>query len=260
MSFILEALKKSHRERESLSVPDLDYWEQPRTETTSRNWTLILLVIILAVNLIAVTVWLLKTYLIESDSTKGPSATEMTQSASSTSVTEPMINDLPLSPELEPVKPVSPKPPQNTNTQPVAKWSVQVTATGDKKAASDETKTPSSASSGAGAWEDQGYQVIQPGDYDDSAFRSEPTQTIAPKQTQVTPYSSLPYDVKNSLPEFIFVSHIYSDEPARRSVIINDARYRQGDQIQRGLTLDEIEEDAVVMTYEAYRFRVKVNM
>ncbi|WP_271270203.1 general secretion pathway protein GspB [Aliamphritea hakodatensis] len=64
----------------------------------------------------------------------------------------------------------------------------------------------------------------------------------------------LPEGLKRELPELNFSVHIYSANAASRMVKINGRSYRQGENVSQGLRLDEITRDGVIMTFKAQRF------
>ena len=65
-------------------------------------------------------------------------------------------------------------------------------------------------------------------------------------------------EFQQRLPELKFSGHVYSDEPALRMIMINDAVARQGDPIKADLVLDEITADGVILRLEQNRFQIKL--
>ncbi|MDI3326620.1 general secretion pathway protein GspB [Pontibacterium granulatum] len=59
----------------------------------------------------------------------------------------------------------------------------------------------------------------------------------------------LPLQVQRALPELNFTVHIYSPKPASRLVKINGMRLREGDQISSALKLKQITKDGVILSY-----------
>ena len=54
-----------------------------------------------------------------------------------------------------------------------------------------------------------------------------------------------------------FDVHVYANDPQRRFVLINLQKYRQGELLDNGATLEKIEPDGVVLVYRGERFRVR---
>ena len=57
-----------------------------------------------------------------------------------------------------------------------------------------------------------------------------------------------------SVPPLHLDIHVYSPSPAERFVFINMAKYREGERLQEGPTVDEITESGVVMSHQGSRF------
>jgi len=64
----------------------------------------------------------------------------------------------------------------------------------------------------------------------------------------------LPREVEERLPAFLMTVHIYDKEPAKRFVLINARRLREGDQTRQGIAVEEILPSGVVLSYEGHRF------
>ncbi len=64
--------------------------------------------------------------------------------------------------------------------------------------------------------------------------------------------------ILNQLPRLSFNSHMYSEDARFRSVIVNGAYRREGDNLAQGLILEHITENGVVLNYNDIKFRVAV--
>ncbi len=104
-----------------------------------------------------------------------------------------------------------------------------------------------------------------------SARSDEPSQALAPQQdakndsgaattahADVPYWRQLPVDVQRRLPELRFSVHIYSKDPAARRVKVGEQMMREGQRISPQLRLEEIIPRGVILTYEDYRFRMNV--
>lgn len=65
---------------------------------------------------------------------------------------------------------------------------------------------------------------------------------------------SLPPGVKNRLPELYYSAHIFSNEEGKGFVIINDQSRYKGDVIARGLYVQEVLEEGVILNFEGTAF------
>lgn len=68
----------------------------------------------------------------------------------------------------------------------------------------------------------------------------------------------LPVAIRAALPDLAFAGHVYSDVPEKRLIIINNRIVREGDLIVNGLFLKKIDREGVVLLYETSLFRVKL--
>ena len=68
----------------------------------------------------------------------------------------------------------------------------------------------------------------------------------------------LPVAIRAAIPDLSFAGHVYSDVPQKRLIIINNRIVREGDLIGSGLTLENIDNDGVVLRYESSVFRVEL--
>ena len=89
-------------------------------------------------------------------------------------------------------------------------------------------------------------------DIPDSSVKPEPVS-----QQQVIELSQLPAEIKNELPKISINTHIYSNSPSSRIVNINGIVLREGEDISKGLTLEEITTTGIILTYKDHRFRIR---
>ena len=81
-----------------------------------------------------------------------------------------------------------------------------------------------------------------------------PTEPKAPLKE----IADLPQAVRNELPAMTFSFHVYSPDPQKRTIIINNRRLREGDEVGTGVDLQEITEDGVILAIPGYRVHVGV--
>jgi general secretion pathway protein B len=91
-----------------------------------------------------------------------------------------------------------------------------------------------------------------------------PARKIIPTSPPVTEASlpplmdDLPVAIRAGIPDLTFAGHVYSEVPEQRLIIINNRIVREGDLISSGLSLQQIDSDGVVLKYEKSVFRVKL--
>lgn len=68
----------------------------------------------------------------------------------------------------------------------------------------------------------------------------------------------LPDPVRATFPALTFSFHVYADTPARRTIIINNRRYSEGDTINSETRLEEITEQGVILRFREYRVYIPI--
>tara|TARA_R110002072_G_scaffold89232_3_gene199837 strand:- start:15488 stop:16135 length:648 start_codon:yes stop_codon:yes gene_type:complete len=86
------------------------------------------------------------------------------------------------------------------------------------------------------------------------------TPTSVPQRPQEPPVriTELPINVQRQIPNLVFSSHLFSNDPGFRMVNINGKMIREGDMVASDLKLLEITEGGVVLGYLHYVFEVSV--
>ena len=64
----------------------------------------------------------------------------------------------------------------------------------------------------------------------------------------------LPREVEERLPSFLLTVHIFDAEPAKRFVMIDGRKLRQGDASRGGILVEEILPDGVALSFEGHQF------
>ena len=64
----------------------------------------------------------------------------------------------------------------------------------------------------------------------------------------------LPRELEERLPSFLLTVHIYDAEPAKRFVVIDGRKLRQGDSSRGGILVEEILPDGVALSFEGHPF------
>lgn len=77
-----------------------------------------------------------------------------------------------------------------------------------------------------------------------------------PIEGKIYNLNELPSSIQQSLPAFTISAAVYSDDPASRMVKINGQSIHEGEYLTAGLKLEEIKSDGVIFSFHKYRFRV----
>ncbi|WP_205599994.1 general secretion pathway protein GspB, partial [Arhodomonas sp. KWT] len=70
----------------------------------------------------------------------------------------------------------------------------------------------------------------------------------------VTAWSQLPLTYRAQVPTFAINVHVYAPEPARRFVMVDMKRYREGDTLPVGPRVESITSDGLVLAWRGRRF------
>lgn len=68
----------------------------------------------------------------------------------------------------------------------------------------------------------------------------------------------LPDNIRKRLPPLTLAGHVFSENAAKRMIIINNRICREGDMVEDGLFLDRIIWEGVVLRYQEIRFRMNL--
>lgn len=259
MSFILDALKKSEKKRETAEVPNLHtvHGEGPSPKKRRPLWPYLLIAVLL-LNA-GVLIW----YVFFRDEPQV--AAVMTEPAAESATVVPAIPAPPVVPAPEPVA----APPQPA-PEPVP---AQAPATVVREVAPPPAPVPFPRPEPAPApvREAEVAQVIVPPPPPVES-RPEPP-VVAPVPEPVSPpqpievgpppvleLEDLPGDVRGRVPEMTISVYAYSATPASRLVRINNRILREGGYLDVGLRLEEIAPKELIFTFEGFRFRVPKEM
>jgi len=79
-----------------------------------------------------------------------------------------------------------------------------------------------------------------------------------PDKTKLYSLNELPSSVRQKLPDFSLSVFLYADEPDARMVRVNGNKMKEGQYLTTGLKLEEIIPDGVIFSYLDYRFRIGI--
>ncbi len=263
MSYILEALKKSERERKSKAeLPDLQslYVPSAQKKTVQPLWFLVIFICVC--NLCFLGFWLYKNYWVDDDITdkhftdKKRAADEFFQSTQpSPSLPDSSTGSSPSSGSQR--QPELIKVPDIPLTQPVA--TLQKIPAYEQEYSAQEYREPYREPQDSGLSDielAEGETLIQPRAAN-KARVAKPAQA-ADSWESIPRLKELSTSFQRQIPDLVFLSHMYSGDSALRSVVINGDLLREKDVITGDLIVEGIYEQGVVLRLSGQKFRVSV--
>jgi len=79
-----------------------------------------------------------------------------------------------------------------------------------------------------------------------------------PESIRQEPEKEMALLQREKLPELHFAGHTYSDDPAKRMIIINDTILREGQRVDESITLTEITWTGVILDYNGQRIEMMI--
>lgn len=70
--------------------------------------------------------------------------------------------------------------------------------------------------------------------------------------------NELPLNIQEEIPQLVFAGHTYANDPKQRMIIINNAILREGDSIDANTTLLNIVWEGVILEYKGILFKQKI--
>ena len=240
MSYILDALKKSEKQRQRGTVPDLlTVQDTLAQEPKKRPLWPYLLIVALLLNTCILILWLgpwqSKKPSIVVQSSGGQHRSNTLESVHEVSDVRPTVMDS----SPDPAKTASPK---------TAEKSVKIVREDQPLRGKSDISEAIGVSPSVPL---QSHEV--------SHVPSEPkpdNNIMAAVENKVYDLKGLPLSIQQSLPAFAISVAVYSNDPTSRMVKINGQLMREGQYLTAGLKLEEISPDGVIFSYQNYRFRV----
>jgi general secretion pathway protein B len=270
MSYILDALKKSEKERQRGTVPDLMTAQDVIEEGPKRRslWPYLLVgALILNAGLLA---WWLAWRSGKPPVAAQPPATQQrvakapdqeNRSADAGSAVPPSPSKLPQATEPAPrsaaeKKPVSrPEvPAAGVNVPPVdvIRQPRQDEMKTDMQRNKENKPAPHEKGlSGIASLPPQQTPAVKHSDAE-----SEQAALPPPAPNKLYSLQELPASLRQGLPDFAISTHLFSSDVSSRMVRINGQLLREGEFLNAGLKLEEITFEGVVFSYQKYRFRI----
>lgn len=241
MSYILEALKKSEKERKKEGVPDLQADHSlPPVRRTERNPLGKLLIGVGGGLLLTGGGWFW--WQGQHKDLSQPLPEKQISSPPSISVS-PEISQVPVSSDSAPDSAV-------LSQEILAKISKEVLqAVTEAKAKNSSVAVAAVVADTEPAPSQERVEEIVPEDLPPVPDNPE---TVLPSLEE------LPVELRQKIPKLSFAGHVYADEAEKRLIIINNRIVREGDLVSKGLSLQQITRDGVIIRYETFVFQVKL--
>ena len=219
MSYILDALKKADHDRTLGDVPDLEtaHWGERRRQRAYR-WVWVV-VVLLVVNgaLLAVLLG------------RNDDSGVQSQGAVPGIAEEPPVSPVPKTETaaIQPSQKIT-QPREPVYVPPVVQSPASVVP---QVPAATVTAQPA-------------YYAAQP-----------VAATVAPAATSGVPYwDDLSLEFRSSLTLPHIDVHVYDDDPARRFILVDLQKYREGETLESGAVVEEINETTLQLNYQGTRF------
>ena len=244
MSYILDALRKSARERQQADPLVLNPMSSDAIELPGRRVGLIGTIAVFVVVAIALSVyWIVVSNRVGAVTVPKNSPASMQSSRSSGGPQADLVEKTP--PEAKAIRPAPElKPSPFVATRP--RSSVRDLA----KEARTTHPTPASPT--------PTIVVATPSVREQSSVQAK-VSAATPATTEkesIKFLRAMPADFQRELRDLNVTIHIYAPNEADRILYINNRQYRAGEQVRDGVVLEEIVPDGAVLTYHGQRFKL----
>lgn len=265
MSYILNALRKSERERQAIepdTVTSRIVIQQAQQHKSSRG----LIAALVVINL-GILIYFLAFNPNQQQATQPSPANLVSPQTAQTGQSKPSISKTKPTPAAKPAMAESSEQRMLTSPLPLAgkptinnRASVKPVTTLQPVAAPSKPPLPKTEVEATPVEEAMTATmaplspVVQPAELD----REPADKPVPTKPKTDLPYlQDLPSEVSRSLPVLSINVFSYSTVPAERFVMIDMVKYVPGQSIKDGLQLKEIREDSIVVSYDGYTFKIR---
>jgi general secretion pathway protein B len=260
MSYILDALKKSEKERQQGMVPDLMTVQDVMAQEQKKRPLLpYLLLVALLLNVALLTWWLVPWQSKKPGIELYPVVRQQPSSKTGEFPPPDLTKTFSSGVKVSKEEPVSEEgktiPKKEAKSESIVLQKQPVQASADLQEQTTDKPSP----------------TIETGNLREaSPFVTQQTRTIrqVPSEAKTTNKSvasdknkiynldDLPLPIQQSLPTITISVFLYSDDPDSRMSKINGLMMHEGEYLTAGLKLEEITTDGVIFSYQSYRFRV----
>lgn len=239
MSYILDALKKSEKEKKKNTMPDATTLLEPVAGKSKKRT--FLLYLIFAALILNAGVFLLIMYTGKSEKAQHPviSLSKIHDSylGKDSGGTTILKNEKPSNDHFDPDKTEREAEKKNIEVIPRENSDSNIASVKNSLVSEEATLT--------------GTTTVK--DTKEAQIAEELTP---PTQNKLYGLNELPQVIVEKLPDFNITMSVYSDNPSERMVRINGETLREGEFLTDGLKLEEITPDAIILSYMKYRFQV----
>ena len=267
MSLILEALKKSERQRQIGSAPTLA--TPPMSRKRKRS---LLPWLVGAIAIAAVAGWWLSRE--NSPESVPPADVQNAAPASTPMAATAKKLDAPMTtvapPPVDNVEPTAPtSPPVVSTEKQIAEAAAAIAAAAPPASKPPATPPPAPAPSvpskplpgvvepaaSPAAGTVPVAPIVTAPATSAPPIAAPPVAALPPSATASLPLLwELPYEKRKDIPALVMSLQVYAADPAQRFAIINDERHVEGDVLGEGLKLQEITPDGLIVEYRGERF------
>jgi len=254
MSYILDALKKSEKERNRGTIPDVLTVQEPISyDRKKRNILLSLIAVALLVNA-AILIWWLA---FSPGKNKVPGKSDAVREIVSEAQRSTPANQVQSPADAN-------TPGRDEKAMLTGETHPLVTKTNNRSL--QETQSPKAMSEtekkGRPQKNDEADQVHtakNPQPKDTVLNTSHPQEKIPkPDPEKIYLIRELPDGIRKALPPLSLSIALYSDDPATRIARIDGQSLREGQNLTPGLKLEQIIEHGAILSYRNYRFRIGI--
>ena len=241
MSYILDALKKSERDRAATKAPDASRILAGEAPPHRRNVGLWIGVIVIVNAMALATLWWQFRSTAPESAAPAVAARPIQREPAQS---EPIIAQS----QSRPTPPTHaestpPPPPEDAPAKPAAKEPVTTERAGSHPAEKpDAAKAPSNPPTPA-----------------PEPRRPSSARVTVAENDPVPLLREFPDQFRRSVPPIHLDVHVYADKPANRFVLVDLKRYHEGDRLQSGVQLEKITEHGMILSYQGTRFRILVH-
>jgi len=262
VSYILDAIKQSERQRSRERVPNVNSW-QPEIQDTAaprHRWWWPLLGLALLFSVIG---WVLlgehplaSPTINQAQSSPVPASTPLAQA-------DPVNDNADDELLLMPQEALQLALPIRLDTDEVMSQPRRgIASSGQAKPMAASRGGADKPDAGDGRLQATGDEVSAPAvsvSASDTSSNNSPAMAEARASATVPYWRQLPVEVQRRLPEIQFTLHVYAQDPAQRMVKVNGRIAREGQYVGTSLRLDQIVPDGVILSFEGQKFMMKVN-